>query len=305
MNFSSLEYFTVLARERQFTRAAQLLHITQQSLSAHISALEAELGCPLVVRRVPLELTYGGMTFLRYAERILDELTCMRREFCDITENQRGILRIGIAFTRGYVLMPALISKFQEQYPHIEIQLVEDTNQALLLHLQNGEIDLTISSIENTAADIQLYDFYQDTVALLVPKPLLDAVCRGNIDTLAAQIQNGDISGLSQCPFVLGKTDDIVGRLEQAMFAKAKFAPNIKVRSENIETLLSLCRRGEAACFCPMRFVKSLLLPEDMERLQIFSLGERSAYHIRFGVLRSNYQWNILSEFIRIAKEAL
>ena len=305
MNLSSFEYFTVLARERQFTKAARLLHITQQSLSAHISALEEELGCPLVIRRVPLELTYGGITFLNYAERILNELSCMRREFCDITENQRGVLRIGVAFTRGYVLMPSLISKFQEQYPHIEIQLVEDTNQALLLHLQNGEIDLTIASIETTAADIQLYDFYQDTVALLVPKSLLDAVYHGNIDTLATQLQSGDISGLSQCPFVLGKTDDIVGKLEQAIFAKAKFTPTIKVRSENIETLLSLCRRGEAACFCPMRFVRSLLLPEDIERLQIFSLGERSAYHIRFGALRSSYQWSILSEFIRIAKESL
>ena len=305
MNLSSFEYFTVLARERQFTKAARLLHITQQSLSAHISALEEELGCPLVIRRVPLELTYGGITFLNYAERILNELSCMRREFCDITENQRGVLRIGVAFTRGYVLMPSLISKFQEQYPHIEIQLVEDTNQALLLHLQNGEIDLTIASIESTAADIQLYDFYQDTVALLVPKSLLDAVYHGNIDTLAAQLQSGDISGLSQCPFVLGKTDDIVGRLEQSIFAKAKFTPNIKVRSENIETLLSLCRRGEAVCFCPMRFVRSLLLPEDIEKLQIFGLGDRSAYHIRFGALRSSYQWSILSEFIRIAKESL
>ena len=82
MNLSSFEYFTVLARERQFTKAARLLHITQQSLSAHISALEEELGCPLVIRRVPLELTYGGMTFLNYAERILNELSCMRREFC-------------------------------------------------------------------------------------------------------------------------------------------------------------------------------------------------------------------------------
>ena len=43
MNFDSLEYFTVLARERNFTRAAEALHITQQSLSSHIAALEKEL----------------------------------------------------------------------------------------------------------------------------------------------------------------------------------------------------------------------------------------------------------------------
>ena len=44
MNFASMEYFEVLARERSFTRAAEHLHITQQSLSSHIAKLEKELG---------------------------------------------------------------------------------------------------------------------------------------------------------------------------------------------------------------------------------------------------------------------
>lgn len=45
MTFSSMDYFITIARERSFTRAAQQLHITQQSLSSHIAALEQELGC--------------------------------------------------------------------------------------------------------------------------------------------------------------------------------------------------------------------------------------------------------------------
>ena len=64
MNFSSMEYFTVLAQERNFTRAAERLHITQQSLSSHIAGMEKELGSQLLVRRVPLELTYAGEVML-------------------------------------------------------------------------------------------------------------------------------------------------------------------------------------------------------------------------------------------------
>lgn len=55
MNFHSLDYFLVLAREKNFTRAAEALHITQQSLSSHIAGLEKELGCTLLVRRTLLE----------------------------------------------------------------------------------------------------------------------------------------------------------------------------------------------------------------------------------------------------------
>lgn len=58
MNFSSFDYFLALAREHSYTRAADVLHITQQSLSAAIAALERELGCPLVVLRMPDTMAY-------------------------------------------------------------------------------------------------------------------------------------------------------------------------------------------------------------------------------------------------------
>lgn len=89
MNFHSLDYFLVLAREKNFTRAAEALHITQQSLSSHIANLERELNCTLVVRRTPLELTYAGRTFLRYAESIGQTRQAMEREFCDILQKIR------------------------------------------------------------------------------------------------------------------------------------------------------------------------------------------------------------------------
>ena len=90
MNFHSLDYFLVLAREKNFTRAAEALHITQQSLSSHIANLERELNCTLVVRRTPLELTYAGRTFLRYAESIGQTRQAMEREFCgtEVVENR-------------------------------------------------------------------------------------------------------------------------------------------------------------------------------------------------------------------------
>ena len=67
MNFSSMDYFVMVARERSFSRAAERLHITQQTLSAHIAGLEKELSTKLLVRSIPLELTYAGEVFLGYA----------------------------------------------------------------------------------------------------------------------------------------------------------------------------------------------------------------------------------------------
>ena len=80
MNFSSMEYFVVLAQERNFTRAAERLHMTQQSLSSHIAAMEKELGCQLFVRHIPLDLTYAGEVMLRYAGNFQKEHEKMLRD---------------------------------------------------------------------------------------------------------------------------------------------------------------------------------------------------------------------------------
>ena len=94
MNFSSMEYFKVLAEERNFTRAAERLHITQQSLSSHIAGMEKELGSQLLVRRVPLTLTYAGEVMLRYATDFQKFHNDMQREFCDISRRKARLINL-------------------------------------------------------------------------------------------------------------------------------------------------------------------------------------------------------------------
>ena len=106
MNFSSMEYFIALAEERSFTRAAQRLMVTQQTLSAHIAGIERELGVRLVNRKVPLTLTYAGEVLLSYARRFETDRRAMEQEFADIAGDAQGLLGVGIASTRGRLLMP-------------------------------------------------------------------------------------------------------------------------------------------------------------------------------------------------------
>lgn len=264
MNFHSLDYFLVLAREKNFTRAAEVLHITQQSLSSHIAGLEKELGCTLLVRRTPLELTYAGRTFLRYAESIGQTRQAMEREFCDISENQKGELRVGIAYTRGRAIMPHLIPAFQRQYPNVEITLLEGSNDAIQKALLSGGIDL---------------------------------------DTHRGEIAAGNLSALCDCPFVLGSAEDIGGRIGRGLLRSSGVSPVSKATSENVETLLALCEQGVGACFCPENLLHTALSPEQLAHLHILPLCPEASYPICFGYLSRSYPWSVLSEFIRIARE--
>ena len=304
MNFHSLDYFLVLAREKNFTRAAEALHITQQSLSSHIAGLEKELGCTLLVRRTPLELTYAGRKFLHYAESIGQTRQTMEREFCDISENQKGELRVGIGYTRGRAIMPCLIPAFQRQYPNVEIMLRECSNDAIQKALLSGGIDLAIAAYPKVPPSIELADYYTEHTVLCLVDSLL-VQCQIDLDVRRNEIAAGDLHSLRDCPFVLGSAADIGGRIGRELLRASGISPISKATSENVETLLALCVQGVGACFCPENLLQTALSPEQLAQLHILPLCPSASYPICFGYLRRSYPWSVLSEFIRIAREQI
>lgn len=245
MNFHSLDYFLVLAREKNFTRAAEALHITQQSLSSHIAGLEKELGCTLLVRRTPLELTYAGRTFLRYAESIGRTRQAMEREFCDISENQKGELRVGIAYTRGRAIMPHLIPAFQRRYPNVEITLLEGSNDAIQKALLSGGIDLAIAGFPHPLPSVVLEDYYLEHIVLCLSDGLL-AQCGIDLDTHRGEIAAGNLSSLRGCPFVLGSAEDIGGRIGRGLLRSSASRPSAKRRRKTSKRCSRSASRASA-----------------------------------------------------------
>ena len=139
MNFLSIEYFAAVASEHSFSKAAKRLGITQQTLSANIAALERELGCTLFVRHVPLELTYAGTVFARYAQRFRRDRDALGQEMRDIAGDQAGVLRVGVAYTRSRAIMPPIVKAMQSDCPNIIVELIEGRNdqihQLSLIHI--------------------------------------------------------------------------------------------------------------------------------------------------------------------------
>ena len=306
MNFTSLQYFETLAHERSFTRAAQRLHITQQSLSTSIAKMEDELGCQLVVRHVPLELTYAGEVLLRYAASFREEYAVMQQEFCDISQNQRGVLRVGITYTRGRTIMPSIIPPFQEQFPAIRIDLVEDTNDALRLKLVNGDVDLAIANFPSNIPGVTLHDFYHEEVVMLVSHELFASLYEGEVDERCKRFESGDFSAIDGCPLVLNSIDDIGGHIERSLLKRAGIAhPRIMTTSSNVETLLALCLRKVGACFCPEILARSALTCKQFSSLLLLRLGDTARYRIRFGFLEQTYQWSIIDAFMNVARTAV
>ncbi len=304
MNFSTMDYFVVLVQERNFTRAAERLHITQQTLSSHIAGLEKELGCQLLVRRVPLELTYAGEVFLRYATEFHQSFETMQREFADIAGNARGVLRVGVAATRGQTVLLPVIAAFQGRYPGITVELTEGSNEALLQGLTEGELDLAVADFPEVLSGVELREFYQEELAFVCRRDEFAQWFGEDAAEVGCRVREGDLSVLRDVPVVLGGEEDSDGRLARQLLRQAGVdRPRVQAMSHNVGSLLLLAARGVGACFCPENLVRGMLSEEQAAELLIAPLGRDAAYDIRFGYRARSYQWRVLDAFMTAAKE--
>ena len=314
MNFLSIEYFAAVASEHSFSKAAKRLGITQQTLSANIAALERELGCALFVRHVPLELTYAGTVFARYAQRFRRDRDALGQEMRDIAGDQAGVLRVGVAYTRSRAIMPPIVKAMQRDCPNIIVELIEGRNDQIQQWLANGDLDLAVADFAGKPAGIELMDFYNERMVLVLAQSLwmdlaaTGGAANGQVDAVRTApderaIAAGDLSSLEHCPFLLGSPQDIDGRIADLLFRRAGFEPKVTARSDNVLTLLELCHYGMGACLCPERFLPALLDGERLRTLRVLDCGPDTAYAIQFGVPATSYRWSVIDDFISCARE--
>jgi len=307
MNFQTMNYFLLLAQKRSFSRAAEELHITQQTLSGHIAALEKEIGCQLFVRHVPLELTYGGEVFLRYATNFQRDYHSLIHEFGDIAHQQSGRLRLGISHTRGRVILPGLLAEFQQTFPKIIVQVQENINDALGENLINDNIDLAIGNFPKKILGLEVQDFYKEEIVLLVAKKLLQQLYGKDTKTITSKLHKEEqINYLKGCPFLLNNPRDIAGRIGRNIMDKTGFHPLVKIQSENMVTLMEMCLEGQGACFCPQNFIQPMFSAQELATLECFALPSfDTQYMIRFAWNKEPYTWSIIHKFMETAYKAI
>ena len=304
MNFQNISYFLQVAEKRSFSQAAEALYITQQTLSASIAALEKELGCPLFVRHVPLELTYGGELFLKYAKVFQKNREMMERDFAEIGSGARGRLRVGVTINRGRILMPAVVHAFHETWPKIEAEILEESNDRLIEALYEDEIDLAVANFPEKTHGIVQEDFFQEEVVLAVSRSLLQAGPGGDGEKAAALSGEApDLSLLQTLPLLLSSARSASGRIARELIRRAGIRPEIKAASGNMETLIEMCILGEGACFCPKSLLADLLPKDRADSMAVLHFPDpETQYPVRFGWLQEEKEWSVRRAFIDTAK---
>ena len=143
MDLRALHYFVVVAEERNITRAAERLKMSQPPLSNQIKGLEEELGVQLFIRgKRQLTITDAGLLLYRRARQIL-ELSEQTRQEVQSTEGLSGDLNISLVEGRGPYLLSRWIAGFRQEFPRVAV------------HLWNGSGDEVIERVQRGLADLQ------------------------------------------------------------------------------------------------------------------------------------------------------
>ena len=167
LKLEALEQFVAVARTRNFTRAAEELHLSQSALSRSIQKLEEQLGQP-VFERKPREvlLTDLGTLLLK---RATDILKLVEDTFSELSEaGRRGRIRLGVIPTIAPYFLPGLLSRFSQEHPDIGVLLQEDTTEELIRRCSHGDIDLAILALPVIAKYIEVEALFEEELLLVV-----------------------------------------------------------------------------------------------------------------------------------------
>lgn len=128
------------------SRAAQALHLVQPAVSQHLRSLESELGTPLFRRHGKrlVGLTEAGGKVLEHARGMLAEVADIVAIGRDYVEEGRGTLRIGTTHTQARYVLPAVLHRFSDAYPEVEVQILQGTPAQLVDMTLADQVDLAI-----------------------------------------------------------------------------------------------------------------------------------------------------------------
>ena len=145
MELRHLRYFLTICEERNISRAAKKLFMSQPPLSQQLKALEEELGVELFKRTTrSLEITEAGKVFQKKAVEILQLSDNMLKEVKSYDKKVTGTLRVGFVASSGATLLPDRIPEFYRKYPDINFQIKEGSTYRVLDLLDSGIIEVAI-----------------------------------------------------------------------------------------------------------------------------------------------------------------
>jgi DNA-binding transcriptional LysR family regulator len=231
-----------VADRLSFTQAAEVLHITQPSVTSHIKALEEELGVRLFERAASgVTLTAAGERLKVFADQIEHLSQETIRDISLLSGELRDRLLLGASTTIAQYLLPSLLAGYVHEYPRIELAVTSGNTEAVVQHLVQRRIHIGLTEGPVNTSDVKVEPFLEDEIVPVVSSA--DALCRSD----AASIQE-----LAQRPLLMRESGSGTRRVVEDALREAGIAlrqVHVRMELDSTEAIKSGIEAGLGAGF--------------------------------------------------------
>ena len=213
MNLNRIKLFTIVARYANITKASQVLHVSQSSVSHQMRLLQNEFGATFYTKNGRgVELTTAGLLFLAEAERILHRWEALHQNFKSAQPIQTwSSLTVGGSYGWSSELLPSVMADFQKKYPHVQIALRTGNHTPIEQSVLKGDVEVALITFPESSPRLVTEPYRRQRIAAFVSAhhPL-------------AKRANPKVSEILACSFVVrgeqgpdSNFNKLLGRLER------------------------------------------------------------------------------------------
>lgn len=249
MKLHHLRYFAVLAEELHFGRAAQRLSMTQPPLSNAIRALEDSIGARLLERdNKQVRLTAAGAALLQEVGPILDRIANASQLAQAVASGLRGRLDIGVTGSMLYRGAPAIVQRFTQTTPGVELTLHEMSSAEQLQCLQREQLHAGFVNARGVGEPLQALALTEDPFVVCLP----DAHRLARTRAVA-------LKRLAQEPFVMFSRDVAPAYHDNvlALFERAGIQPRTVHAARQWLTVMAMVAQGLGIALAPQSLAQS------------------------------------------------
>lgn len=170
--FDELKTFITVVEYKNFTKAGEILHLSQPSVSAHVKNLESRFQTTLIHRSVKqktIVITESGQKLYRYAKEILDLTDLAYEEVSNNHHVHKGHIRVGASLTIGEYILPAFLGEFVKKYPNIEVEVCINNTSIISEQVKSLTLDIGLIEGANVSAYFNQEYFSEDQLVLALP----------------------------------------------------------------------------------------------------------------------------------------
>jgi DNA-binding transcriptional LysR family regulator len=257
MNTKHLLYFLEIAKQKNMNKAAEILFVSQSSLSQYLSRLEQEMGTLLFLRQKGnLTLTPAGLIYHDYAQQILKLEEEMTSKISGTTPSTH--IRVGVNSIWSNMLVTSITAQFHLKYPDTTIEMFDENHKILKKLITDGAIDIAVistDSLDNLPGYRKILRMEEIFFAVSNQNPFMKA----HKDIPARLTFPQLIQHFGKEQFILTKSNSSFRPLMNNTFAANDFKPNVICEVSNMTTVRNMVTHNIGVAFIPESIIDPAL----------------------------------------------